>query len=94
MVKWYMNYCCRDDYGATSEQYIGMGGDALLRITRARGERSANLAGGQRLDRPPITEARGIFVRTGQMVRQDLSAWKAARCVVRRTTCEYVRPMR
>ena len=49
-LRWYINYACRDDYGALAKT-LRLGRHPLLRIARAGRKRTAHLAGRQRLDR-------------------------------------------
>ena len=46
-------------------RYVGVGRRALLRVARTGGERSAYLAGGQRMDHRAVVAARGIVCAHG-----------------------------
>ena len=35
-MRWYIDYACRDDYGALARADVGVGGRSLLRVARAR----------------------------------------------------------
>ena len=60
-----MNYCCRDDYGATTDQHSAWAGIQYFASREPEEKGTADLAGGERLDRPPPARARWR-VRTDQ----------------------------
>ncbi len=55
-LDWYVNYACRDDFGALARDTSAWAGHSLFRrASRSGRQRSAGLAGGQRLDRPVVS---------------------------------------
>jgi putative NAD(P)-binding protein len=53
ILNWYLNYCCRDDYGATTSNTSAWAGLQYFASREPEDKRSAHLARRQRLDRPP-----------------------------------------
>ncbi|MBV9182456.1 MAG: twin-arginine translocation pathway signal protein, partial [Acidobacteria bacterium] len=75
ILNWYMNYCCRDDYGATIEQTSAWAGIQYFasREAEERGPLTWPEGNGWIVRR--LLERVGRFVRTGEMVHR-ISATK------------------
>jgi len=69
-LNWYMNYCCRDDYGATTDQTSAWAGIQYFasREPDEKGPLTWPEGNGWIVRR--LLESLGGFVRTGQMVRR------------------------
>jgi len=69
VLNWYMNYCCRDDYGATTDQTSAWAGIQYFasREPEEKGPLTWPEGNGWIVRR--LLERVGRFVRTGQMVR-------------------------
>jgi hypothetical protein len=70
ILTWYMNYCCRDDYGATTDQTSAWAGIQYFasREPEEKGPLTWPEGNGWIVRR--LLERVGKFVRTGQMVHQ------------------------
>lgn len=70
VLRWYMNYCCRDDYGATSDQTSAWAGIQYFasREPEEKGPLTWPEGNGWIVQR--LLERVGRFVRTGQMVHR------------------------
>ena len=70
ILNWYMNYCCRDDYGATTDQTSAWAGIQYFasRESEEKGPLTWPEGNGWIVRR--LLERIGQFVRTGQMVHQ------------------------
>jgi hypothetical protein len=70
ILNWYMNYCCRDDYGATTEQTSAWAGIQYFasREPQEKGPLTWPEGNGWIVRR--LLERLGKFVRTGQMVHR------------------------
>jgi glycine/D-amino acid oxidase-like deaminating enzyme len=76
IIHWYMNYCCRDDYGATSENTSAWAGIQYFasREPEEKGPLTWPEGNGWIVRR--LLERVGRFVRTGQMVHRILPGKK------------------
>ena len=70
ILNWYMNYCCRDDYGATTDQTSAWAGIQYFasREPEEKGPLTWPEGNGWIVRR--LLESVGPFVRTGQMVHR------------------------
>jgi len=69
-VTWYMNYCCRDDYGALAADTSAWAGVHYFASRAAEEKGPLTWPGGNGWITRRLLERLGQFVRTGQMVRQ------------------------
>ena len=70
IVNWYMNYCCRDDYGATSDQTSAWAGIQYFASRDAEEKGPLTWPEGNGWIVRRLLERLGAFVRTGQMVHR------------------------
>ena len=84
ILNWYMNYCCRDDYGATTDQTSAWAGIHYFasREPEEKGPLTWPEGNGWIVRR--LLERVGNFVRTGQMVHRIVAKRSAAQRVRRR----------
>ena len=68
ILNWYMNYCCRDDYGATTANTSAWAGIQYFASREPEEKGPSNLARRKRLDRPPTTG-------TGRKLCSRPTAW-------------------
>jgi hypothetical protein len=82
IVHWYMNYCCRDDYGATTDQTSAWAGIQYFasREPDEKGPLTWPEGNGWIVRR--LLERVGSFVRTGQMVHRIVQSGSALKVYV------------
>lgn len=70
ILSWYMNYCCRDDYGATTDQTSAWAGIQYFASREAEEKGPLTWPEGNGWIVRRLLERVGQFVRTGQMVHR------------------------
>jgi hypothetical protein len=70
ILNWYMNYCCRDDYGATTDQTSAWAGIQYFASREAEEQGPLTWPEGNGWIVRRLLEKIGKFVRTRQMVRR------------------------
>jgi hypothetical protein len=70
IIRWYMNYCCRDDYGATTDQTSAWAGIQYFASREPEEKGPLTWAEGHGWIVRRLLERVGRFVQTGKMVHQ------------------------